>query len=486
MKLLTTVFCLLITSTAALPLFAQGIAEPQKAVKITLHTMAAPRPVLKYQLLPPFLDRKPGNAAVLWNRIPAERTHFFNDFYKEGGDWDKIDAWVQIPLSDPREKQILAKEPVIRQTLTESALFRDMYRAARFDACDWQFPLREGNPIAMLIPEVQQTRTFSRLLVAKAHLEIAEGDYGKAVETMQTCFALSRHVARGETLVNGLVGIAIAGNAANQIEQMIQQPDAPNLYWALTTLPRPLIDLGPAFEAESSFFDLQFPGLRDLETKDADAEQWRALLEKTVVGWMQIEPMTGGGPSFPAHRAAITAFAVQGYPVARQYLIDHGRSEAEVDKMPVAKAILLCAVETFHELGDEEYKLMLLPYAEAVPFFDRVERQLKETKGAVREVIPFATLLLPALKAAKSAEARMAWILARLRIFEALRIYAAGHDGKLPDRLEDITEVPIPRNPFDDKQFEYHRDGNQAVLDCQHGPPGLPWRYEITMQGKGE
>jgi hypothetical protein len=303
---------------------------------------------------------------------------------------------------------------------------------------------------------------------------------------MQTCFALSRHVARGETLVNGLVGIAIAGNAANQIEQMIQQPDAPNLYWALTTLPRPLIDLATGFEAESSFFDLQFAGLRDLETKNADAEQWRALLEKTVAGWMEIAPMAGGGPGFPANQAAITAFAVQGYPVARQYLIDHGRSAAEVDKMPVAKAILLCVVETFHEIADEEYKLMLLPYVEAEPFFDRVERKLKETKGEVREIIPFATLLLPALKAAKTSEAKMGLILARLRIFEALRLYAAGHDGNLPDRLEEITEVPIPRNPFDDLPFDYHRDGNHAVLDCKHGPPGLPWRFEITMQRKGE
>ena len=484
MKTYVSTLFIIATALAPLSLCAQAPAEPPKTVKITLHPMAAPRPVLKYQLLPHFLDRRPGNAAVLWNRIPAERTAFFTELYKEGGDWDKFEAWMQIPLGDPREKQLRSK---IDRTLGDSQLFRDMDRAARFESCDWQFPIREGNPIAMLIPEVQQTRTFSRLLAAKARLEIAEGRYGQAVETMQTCFSLARHVAKGQTLVNGLVGIAIAGNMTNQIEQWVQRPDAPNLYWALTTLPRPLVDLGPAFEAESSFFDLQFPGLRDLETKDADAEQWRALLEKTVAGWMEIVPMTGGnGAVFPAHRTMITAFAVQAYPVARQYLIDHGRSAAEVDAMPVAKAVLLCAVETFHVLADEEFKLMLLPYQEAEPFFDGIDRELKKTRGELSEVIPFATLLLPALKAAKSSEARMGLIVARLRIFEALRIYAAGHDGKLPDRLDEITELPIPRNPFDDLPFDYHRDGNHAVLDCRHGPPGMPWRYEITMQPKGE
>ena len=64
---------------------------------------------------------------------------------------------MQIPLGDPREKQLRAKEPAIRQTLADSQLFRDMDRAARFESCDWQFPIREGTiPIAMLIPEVQR------------------------------------------------------------------------------------------------------------------------------------------------------------------------------------------------------------------------------------------------------------------------------------------------------------------------------------------
>ena len=275
------------------------------------------------------------------------------------------------------------------------------------------------------------------------------------------------------------------------VEQCIQRPDSPNLYWALTTLPRPLIDLGPAFEAESSFFDLQFPGLRDLETKDADAEQWRALLEKTVAGWMEIVPMTdGGGVAFPAApHFMITAFAVQAYPVARQYLIDHGRSAAEVDAMPVAKTVLLCAVETFHVLADEEYKLMLLPYQEAEPFFDGIDRKLKETRGALREVIPFATLLLPALKSAKTAEARPDGVDSRAAadLRGGCGFTPPGTMASCPERLEVITEVPIPRNPFDDLPFDYHRDGNHAVLDCRHEPAGhAVAAYEITMQPKGE
>ena len=41
-----------------------------------------------------------------------------------------------------------------------------------------------------------------------------------------------------------------------------------------------------------------------------------------------------------------------------------------------------------------------------------------------------------------------------------------------PEQLDDITEVPIPRNPFDDQPFNYRRDGNRAVLGLPARPAG--------------
>ena len=64
----------------------------------------------------------------------------------------------------------------------------------------------------------------------------------------------------------------IGSMMTGQIEQFIQQPAAPNLYWALATLPRPLIDFRPALEEESNFLYLQFPELKDLDKKDLDPE----------------------------------------------------------------------------------------------------------------------------------------------------------------------------------------------------------------------
>ena len=75
--------------------------EEQKIVQIVLYPAAEPRPALKYQLLPPLLERRAGNAAVWWNRIPAEQGGFFDKFYAEDGPWSRFEKWMEIPIGDP-------------------------------------------------------------------------------------------------------------------------------------------------------------------------------------------------------------------------------------------------------------------------------------------------------------------------------------------------------------------------------------------------
>ena len=68
-----------------------------------------------------------------------------------------------------------------------------------------------------------------------------------------------------------------------------------------------------------------------------------------------------------------------------------------------------------------------------------------------------------------------------------MRIYAAAHDGKLPDKLGDVTEVPIPNDPGTARPFNYMRDGDTATLVSQ--VPGDPQpingvRYRVTIRNK--
>ena len=80
-------------------------------------------------------------------------------------------------------------------------------------------------------------------------------------------------------------------------------------------------------------------------------------------------------------------------------------------------------------------------------------------------VFPIASLLMPAMNAARSAQERLTRDLAEMQLIEALRMHAA-ETGKLPGSLDEVTIVPVPNNPATDKPFLYSLDGKTAVLKC--------------------
>jgi hypothetical protein len=57
-----------------------------------------------------------------------------------------------------------------------------------------------------------------------------------------------------------------------------------------------------------------------------------------------------------------------------------------------------------------------------------------------------------------------------VRCLEAIRLYAAAHDGRLPRSLTDVTEVPVPVDPITHKPFEYQTHGEKGSL----ASPPLP------------
>ncbi len=487
MRSITRIFVVL-TAVLGSAVFGQASAamagnpseEEQRTVQIVLYPAPEPRPALKYQLLPPFLERRPGNAAVWWNGIPGEREQFFAAFDKH---LEKILAWTEIPVGDPREKAYREKELGKVIHLLRDGVFADMQRAAQFESCDWQLPIHEGNFIGILLPNVQHAREYARFLAARAHLEIAEGKYDQAVRTLQTGYAEARHVAQGPTIINSLVGVTIAGIMSYQVQQFIQQPDAPNLYWALSSLPRPLVDFRPGGEAESNILYLQFPELRDLDQKKLSPDEWRTLLNKVVADCSKLDDHQRS----PAAIGAITVMStIQGYPKAKRYLIAQGRAAAEVEAMPVAQVVLLYSVHVFDDLSADRFKWFFLPASETGSQPEQAEQRLREAV-ARHEIIPMASLLLLAVMSpAKEAETRCEWTVAMLRICEAMRLYAATHDGRWPDRLSDVTEVPIPPNPCDGKPFVYQRRGDKAFLTSEKGPKNWHRNYEITLKPKAK
>ena len=52
-----------------------------------------------------------------------------------------------------------------------------------------------------------------------------------------------------------------------------------------------------------------------------------------------------------------------------------------------------------------------------------------------------------------------------LQCIEAMRLYAASHEGKFPKQLSDMTRIRVPTDPVTGKPFIYSRTGAEAVLE---------------------
>jgi hypothetical protein len=417
------------------------------------------------------LDRKPGNAAVLYNKIGL----MFRGGPEFTAEQEKVSQWGDdsLPLEKfPREEARKIVEHW-RQVLD------DLEYAARREECDWELPFRERNPITMLLPDAQETRSYARLLRMQARLQIADGDLEGAISTLRTGYALARHVANGETFIHALIGMAMSGIMNTQLEELVSRPDAPNMYWALSSLPHPFIDLRVSTEEEHSFVYLMYPELRDIESQRHPPEYWSRLLDK-----LASDVATWNDDAWKDYsKLSLAARTAQRYPQAKRRLIESGRSPEEVAAMPVAQVVLLYTMQIYDESRDALFKWFALPYPEAKAGFDKFQTAWTEIRD--REIVPLFSVLAPATGAVANASARNERSFAMLRTIEALRMYAAAHDGRGPKQLDDITEVPVPSDPLTGKAFIYRADGDAAVLEAPL-PAGMEQRhygkrYEITF-----
>src|SRR5262249_1640184 len=124
--------------------------------------------------------------------------------------------------------------------------------------------------IYLLLPDVQQIRKLAAALKVRFRAEVALGRFDDADRTAKTMFAMARHTGEHPTLIGGLVGIAVAFVAIGPLEEMLEQPGSPNLYWALTNLPTPLVPLDKGTEGERVWLLADFRDLDDSAPMSAD------------------------------------------------------------------------------------------------------------------------------------------------------------------------------------------------------------------------
>jgi hypothetical protein len=189
--------------------------------------------------------------------------------------------------------------------------------------------------------------------------------------------------------------------------------------------------------------------------------------------WTQLNALS----DIKADEGAMMAFVTlqaQLLAQAKPYLLERGWTAERIDAMPPQQAIAIHQIDRFNERKDDLFKWFALPYWQGWPKLKEVEDALDE--AAKRGDKDLATVLLPSLSKAYGIMTDLDRRIAALRCIQAVRLYAAGHGGKLPASLADITEVPIPIDPITGKAFQYKLDGDQGVLEWAP-PPGFSAKY---------
>ncbi|HEY8506696.1 MAG TPA: hypothetical protein VIL46_19085, partial [Gemmataceae bacterium] len=241
---------------------------------------------------------------------------------------------------------------------------------------------------------------------------------------------------------------------------------APNLYWALTALPRPFIDLRRPLTGEMRMQSGLVPDLAALEKGPLSVEEANRLLHESVG---MLARMAEGSPQPLAEsRLALAGMVALRYVSARQDLLAEGMAEEQVNAMPAAQVVMLASAKQFARLRDDFFKWMYLPYPEARKGLAEMEGRLRKLRAELGSRIDpgvaMFVLLVPALEKVHEAAARTDRRIALLRAVEAVRIHAAAHGGKLPASLFDVTEAPVPNDPLTGAPFGYKLRGNTVSL----------------------
>ena len=207
-------------------------------IRLTVYPAPAAKPALRYLLLPELRELEPGNPCHIYLKCFMESQKFFFD--KEA--FQRREKLLVMPLKELPAQELLDYGHLHLQ-------YADL--AARLDRPDWQILSKlKTDGIGLLVPDLQEMRKLASALKVRFRAEVALGRFDDALRTAKTMFAMSRHLYEHPTLIADLVGIAVAFVAIGPLEEMLEQPGCPNLYWALTNLPSPLVPLDRGIEGE--------------------------------------------------------------------------------------------------------------------------------------------------------------------------------------------------------------------------------------------
>jgi len=433
--------------------------DEEPSAPLVVHAAADPVFASRFRFWPSRESLKGGSA----------QTHFFRAVVMQ----QKMDGPSRAQVDDYLEQELHEANLVEARELlnSHSGLLAELRKMALSEDQQLDLRIRDERGIdAYMLPleEVQAARALARLLSLQLIVRIHEGDYAGAMESWQTGFRLASLVGNGETLVQHLVGVAIAMQMLEVVPKAIKRPDCPNLYWALASLPRPLCSPRAAIETEGMVMVRILPSIEGAGDGKVTAEQWRERLLEYVGQLQQMNGMGGdGGGGFQA--SLYLATLATAVPELNARLAARGWNETQLAKMSPYEKMAIDASEETHYWRDRILGPFLLPGVSSQKLLAERQRELDEWVRAnrVRSLgAVTVSMLLPAVSAANAAHLRLEYRLNQWMTVEALRMHAARSGGKLPVDLKSLAVVPALEDPWSANAFEYRLEqaaGRQIV-----------------------
>jgi hypothetical protein len=469
----------------------QPTTQPQADVPGLEKWVVRPSPAsqdpLEYRLLPDLVEQTPGNAVQLY----LEATRFWPGaktsgevLYPENNKFDYLETPIdQFPRQDAEK---------LLDAYGDTLAFVD--RAARRESAVWDDDWPDPKLGAKSLAYRDDLRHAANLLSFRARFEISQGDWSAAIYTLQTSFSMAKQFGSAPLMIHAIDEAGFAEiPLMTALPEWIKRGDSPNLYWALSNLPHPFVELGPV--ARSVRIPIGETPLDKAIRDELPREEWHQVVVEMIGRLQESRPLFRRDPATLEAQASQTISST--YARARQYLLSGGTPKEQVEAMTPDQAVGTYFCREARAASDELWKCWGLPYPQAQeqmlhswkalgsdqpplmenPLFQADQVEVRLFGGTQRPDFDIPMLL------------RWRYLLstadreiAMLQTVEALRDYAARHDGQPPDRLDQITDLPAPLDPVTGKPFDYAARGQTVILQAlTPWWPRTGWRVELTF-----
>ncbi len=434
---------------------AQRVDAP---VRITIHPRKIAEPELTYRLLPAASELRPGNAAQVYLLAFGQRV--------EGLGFPEFNHSVEAPAEEfPLEQ---ARVFVGKYNAANALKYLEL--AAHRQSCNWDLPDREqglASPGFNYLDENAQW--YGGLVSLSARVAIAEGRFDRAAAALRSGFAMSRNMAQGMPLSQSMDGLYVSSLMCGDVLGWAQRGDAPNLYWALLDLPRHYPGLRTALDNEAAMLERSFPGMDHAEK--LSAEESREILRRM------------GREIGRGDEMQMIVEMMRDYGAVKRKVVESGVLGSQAaEGLPANSLMLVWYWHEYRRALDGLTKYLALPPWQAGPAAR--ETMNKVLLGSERPSNPLIAML-PHYPDAIVRFAVADRGVAMLATLEALRDYAAGHEGALPESLERLSPgTPAPMDPVTGKAFEYRKTVEGATLTGpapDYAPNVGPKTWRITV-----